>query len=185
MRTLNLKFIWKNLVELDFIILVVIAILLFFLFYILASVKEGKISIQFQRNKLVFGIIAASYVAVLLQVMLLNRTRKECYEITLIPFWSYKEYFESKRYMLLIQMIYNVLAFIPWPILFAKVFPIMRKFLWSIGSAFLFSLFIETMQLIFKLGMFEFDDMFHNVMGALIGYGILMFWEKMRKNDRN
>jgi glycopeptide antibiotics resistance protein len=45
-------------------------------------------------------------------------------------------------------------------------------------SAFGISFSIEVIQLVFKMGLFEFDDMFHNVLGAVIGYGL---WKVRRK----
>jgi len=39
---------------------------------------------------------------------------------------------------------------------------------------------IEVIQLVFKLGLFEFDDVFHNVLGAVIGYGLWRVWRKFR-----
>ena len=39
-------------------------------------------------------------------------------------------------------------------------------------SAIVLSFGIELIQLVFKLGLFEFDDIFHNVLGAMIGYGL-------------
>jgi glycopeptide antibiotics resistance protein len=104
---------------------------------------------------------------------MLNRSAGVVGDIEMLPFWSYRQYFLEKNTALLGQMIFTVFAFIPWPILFAQVFPKMKKFLWGVGSAFLFSVFVEITQLVFKLGMFEFDDMFHNTLGALIGYAIL------------
>ena len=40
------------------------------------------------------------------------------------------------------------------------------------AAAFAVSLTIELTQLITKRGLFEFDDMFHNTLGAIIGYGV-------------
>lgn len=49
-----------------------------------------------------------------------------------------------------------------------------RKFSWMFGSAFLMTLFIEAIQLITGYGIFELDDIFNNLLGAIIGYGIVM-----------
>ena len=45
---------------------------------------------------------------------------------------------------------------------------------------FIFSVVIETLQLVTRLSMFEFDDMFDNTLGGIIGliaYGVLKHWE--------
>ncbi len=136
--------------------------------------EEGNGRQELSVQVLVFRIALAVYLAFLIWGTLLNREIGSIKDMELVPFWSYREYFVEKDIPLLKQMIYNVLVFIPWPFLFSLVFPAMRKFRWAVGSAFLFSVFIEVMQLVFKLGLFEFDDMFHNVLGAVIGYYI---WE--------
>lgn len=121
------------------------------------------------------------YVVLLIGVTMLNRTPQKDYQIEFVPFWSYVEVVQKKDFGLLRQIIGNVLVFIPWPILFAAVFPAMRKFRLAVGSAFLFSAIVEITQLVFRIGLYEFDDMFHNVLGAAIGYGIWMFYRRHNK----
>ena len=63
----------------------------------------------------------------------------------------------------------------------------MRAIWCNVGSAMVFSFVIELLQLIFRCGLFEFDDMIHNTLGATIGYGVwwgLRFANKqlMKKN---
>ena len=170
--------------EFDYISLGVIALILFICFYVLMCVKSVRNGKCITKSKIIYDVMLSIYIAILTEVMLLNRVVRQNHQIKLIPFWSYKEYFQSRTYMLLMQMIYNTFVFIPWPILFALVFPKMKKFLWGIGSAFLFSVFIEVTQLLFKLGMFEFDDMFHNTLGAVMGYLVCILWNKTYKKNR-
>ena len=40
---------------------------------------------------------------------------------------------------------------------------------------------IETSQLLLKKGLFEFDDIFHNTLGCLVGYLIYRFCKKVRE----
>lgn len=47
-----------------------------------------------------------------------------------------------------------------------------RKFIITIASAVGISLLIELLQLVTKRGLFEFDDIIHNTLGAVIGYGV-------------
>jgi glycopeptide antibiotics resistance protein len=46
---------------------------------------------------------------------------------------------------------------------------------------FLTSLSIELLQLVLKRGLFEFDDMFHNTLGVIIGYGIWWIFSTERR----
>ncbi len=45
--------------------------------------------------------------------------------------------------------------------------------------AFALSLFVETMQFIFKLGYTEVDDLIHNILGAAFGYGVCVIFSKL------
>jgi glycopeptide antibiotics resistance protein len=49
-----------------------------------------------------------------------------------------------------------------------------KRFGRVIFSGFFTSFTIEVLQLIGRRGLFEFDDMFHNTLGVMIGYGI--YW---------
>ena len=149
-----------------------------YLFFRMKLIKRGQ---KCAKSKMVFAIVLAIYVALLIGGTVFNRTPVGEYRIEFIPFWSYVQVFRERNLNLLRQMISNVLVFIPWPILFAEVFPHMKKFCWAVGSACLFSVFVELIQLVFRIGMFEFDDIFHNVLGAMIGYSIFMFYTKCSK----
>ncbi len=167
----------QNLLEIylkfDYICVFTITIVIYVLVYLGLWLKQMISGVKIKKIEGAFGILLALYVALLLGLMLVGREKGHDYSMNLTLFWSYKQCIQEDNRNLLLQMIYNIIAFIPWPILFALVFPMMKKFLWGVGSAFLFSMFIEVTQLVFKLGMFEFDDMFHNTLGALIGYAIL------------
>ena len=87
------------------------------------------------------------------------------------PFWSYRSVRKCGYRLLLTQIIANVTAFIPVGLLLGCAFPRIKW--WKvllIGGG--FSVLIETLQFVFMRGFTEFDDLFHNVLGCLIGYGI-------------
>lgn len=65
----------------------------------------------------------------------------------------------------------NVVAFIPIGILLGISFPNIRwwKVLLISGA---FSILIEILQFFFKREFAEFDDVFHNVLGCMVGYGV-------------
>ncbi len=52
-------------------------------------------------------------------------------------------------------------------------------------AALLFTMFIEVFQLATGIGIFELDDIFNNVLGALIGYGIIMALISAIKPNKN
>ena len=45
------------------------------------------------------------------------------------------------------------------------------------------SLIIELTQLMSRRGLFEFDDVIHNTLGALLGCGLLSFIKMIKKRD--
>lgn len=62
----------------------------------------------------------------------------------------------------------NILMFVP----FGYLLPQFRRLSWRrvVLSGFLFSLLIETSQLIFRFGVFQTDDLIDNTLGAGLGY---------------
>ena len=88
------------------------------------------------------------------------------------PFWSYERISKGINVAVLLpQIIMNVIAFMPVGFIGGCVF---RKH--SFGRVlllgFALSLSIEIMQFLFQRGFAEFDDVYHNTLGAIIGYGL-------------
>lgn len=74
----------------------------------------------------------------------------------------------------------NVIAFMP----FGFLWPLLRDYRtnWFVTttSAFLFSLFAESVQLVLKLGSFDVDDLLLNTIGGLLGYIVCMLYKRLR-----
>ena len=76
------------------------------------------------------------------------------------------------------QILGNVAVFIPVGVLAGRLWK--WKGLWVAAGlsivifGFLFFILIEATQYIFCLGLCEFDDLIHNMIGAAIGVGIVM-----------
>ncbi len=92
--------------------------------------------------------------------------------ISLIPFKSYWDFGENSYFMecFAINML-NVAMFIPVGLLAGLGF---KDIKWKKVIAFggTLSIAIELLQLIFKRGLCEVDDVIHNTVGCIIGYGI-------------
>ena len=71
-------------------------------------------------------------------------------------------------------VILNIVMFVPFGILLPLLHSRFKRAIWTVGWAFLFTLSIESLQLITGYGNFEVDDLFNNLLGAIIGYGIFM-----------
>lgn len=75
-------------------------------------------------------------------------------------------------------MIANVIMFIPVGVIAGWLWR--WKGLWIAAGL---SLLIEILQLITSRGLMEFDDVFHNMIGAVIGIGIVMICCKLFKGE--
>lgn len=94
------------------------------------------------------------------------------------PFWSYSA-IQQGCYYLLAENFMNVVAFVPFGWLFgANMHGNKEKVIWRNGWLITFwvglciSVSIETLQYFTHRGFSEFDDVFHNTFGTMIGYGL-------------
>lgn len=88
----------------------------------------------------------------------------------LIPFWSWYEIFVNHSKELLWENLLNVFLLVPMGILLKPLFGHkMRPFTaFLLGAA--VSAAIEVSQLVFRRGLFEWDDMLHNGLGCMLGF---------------
>ncbi len=98
--------------------------------------------------------------------------REETFEkrYQLYPLWSYTVLYER----LLAQLILNVLMFIPIGFFVGGALK-KKRILDVIGIGLALSFFIELTQLITTRGVFNVDDIIHNVLGCIIGYLCFIF----------
>lgn len=85
-------------------------------------------------------------------------------------FWSYKRWFAGDT-DLGNEIMANIAMFIPFGFLFVSL-QRSRKPIVVVILAILFSLTIETLQLFLMRGLFEWDDVFSNTLGAAIGVAL-------------
>ena len=96
------------------------------------------------------------------------------YQYNLVPFKEITRYF---RYydvlgptLFMINMIGNVAAFMPFGFFLPIISRRSKKWYNTVMFGFVFSLMLETLQLVFKVGSFDVDDMLLNTLGAAAGY---------------
>ena len=113
------------------------------------------------------SILTSVYAAVILIVTVLSRTTLQNYQLSVIPFWSYLKMFTGDiRYTK--QIVANILFFIPLGMTAAGIWKKHR----IRNTAFLgtgISVIAESLQLVLKRGFAEPDDIFDNMLGAVIG----------------
>ncbi len=94
-------------------------------------------------------------------------------------FWIYRK--ELGMAAVLTNIVGNVVCFLPFgailPVLWARA----RSF-WVITLlSFTFSLLVECAQLVSKVGSFDVDDIFLNMMGGILGYLLFRSCNQMRR----
>lgn len=117
-------------------------------------------------------LLLAEWVFLVLGTCVIFRESREECRINLIPLISYFDYGENSYFMEKAALnILNVALFIPIGLLLGCGF---RKITWqrvlTIGT--LISVFVEILQLILKCGLCEMDDLIHNIVGCMVGYGV-------------
>lgn len=127
------------------------------------------------------GFLIGFMFLVFTEAVLIRNSGELRYE--LVPFWSWRVAFRkwpltrSGREMLQ-QILLNIAVFIPIGLLLG------RKVGWkSILIGMGYSLIIEITQLVMHRGLFEIDDIIHNTLGTVIGFGLYVLMRRIKKND--
>ncbi len=117
------------------------------------------------------GLLALEYIVLIYCATVFFRIYSETAGHDFTPFWSYRA-LENGRNDLLTENIMNVVAFVPVGVLLSCA---SQRLKWWIVVlvGFGISLSIESLQFILKRGFSEFDDLFHNTLGCLVGIMIV------------
>ncbi len=95
-------------------------------------------------------------------------------------FWSYRRWIFGGSVELGMEIINNILLFFPFGFILTDAFggkcPFWAVFLLS-G---ILSSMVEISQFMFRIGLFEFDDIFNNVLGALAGWCVFHILHSLR-----
>ncbi len=118
----------------------------------------------------VAGLLLVEYVFLIYCSTVFFRPVSEGKKYDFHPFWSYVAIRDGGS-ELIAENIMNVLVFVPMGFLLGMVF---RKIsLWKIIIVgFCMSMSIEALQFFFHRGVSEVDDVMHNTLGCMIGYGL-------------
>ena len=114
------------------------------------------------------------------------------YHYNLVPLREIKRFIVYRKKLgwgaVVVNLLGNVAAFVP----FGRILPVLlkrcRHFFYIVLLSFEFSLFVEVIQLISKVGSFDVDDLFLNTLGGAVGYLIFWlnttFWEKINDEEK-
>ena len=140
-------------------------------------------------NKRIIAImLTLLHIAIVLYITLIDRIPGERRHM-LTPFWEIRNVINgTERSFYIGQIIGNLLMLVPTgfllPTIFTTIFKC-KKIRWYhvASTALLFSLFIEITQYITGRGLMEFDDVFNNTVGCLLGYAVYLIIRR-RINNR-
>lgn len=157
------------------------AIFLIYLFTVSIGLTSRETSLGML---ILIGILLSISMAGILNLTVFNRTYTlNGNHLQLELFWSYKAAFLEGNTSLREEIFCNILLFIPWGFLMSAAYPRFRKLWVVLVSGILLSGIVEFMQYALKLGLCEFDDVFNNTLGAVIGYGLYCMVKKRKKQE--
>lgn len=123
------------------------------------------------------------YVGFMLLVTLFIREIGSGGKLAWTPFWSWQAVLQHHNFKMLWQILLNVLLFIPFGALLALKHG--RSAKTTVLTGFGLSLCIELCQLVFRLGLFEWDDILHNGVGCALGVAAMRTCKYIMKRARN
>lgn len=75
------------------------------------------------------------------------------------------------KWYAIFNLIGNVVCFIPFGALLPVIIPSCRTMIRTVILTMMFTFLIESVQLVFKIGIFDVDDIILNTLGGILGYG--------------
>ncbi|MCM2676891.1 VanZ family protein [Alkalicoccobacillus plakortidis] len=160
--------------------LIALSILFFILYYVVYRKLLGRDK-RLSKKQMLVSSMFVGYVIMVIGVTIIDRGAHFNSQTDFSLFNSYREAWNNFGIPDWQFIILNIVMFVPFGILFPLLHSRFQKAVWTIGSGLLFTLSIELFQLITGLGIFEVDDLFNNLLGAILGYGIVMGILKIRK----
>ena len=139
---------------------------------------------RFDRAQCVAAILLSLYIVVLLYFTVIGRYSHKEYDYQIHIFYSYRFLLEQFDSQSIRQFVINLVMLVPVGFLLSTIIKMKDKYAIVLVLCLLFTLFIESMQLLTKCGSFEVDDIISNMIGAVIGILIyaLIHWITHQKD---
>lgn len=135
-----------------------------FTVYLAKCQREGKLEL---RQAVCFWV-SFVYIYMVYLITIFSRSPRSEAEYMLTPFWSYAFIIQYENEAVLQENILNLLLFMPVGVLLQEALHTRKAVKWITLGALALSISIEVLQLLLKRGLFEWDDMFHNALGAYV-----------------
>ena len=134
------------------------------------------------RKRIIAGILLVLYIGFIIYTTLLCREPGDYRQYNFQLFWSYQRFFDDIEPQGR-QILLNILFFVPFGVLvpFCVDGNWKRKLVFTVASACLLSGTVEFLQLLYRLGFAEFDDVFDNTIGAAIGAFVVLMLGRVKR----
>lgn len=134
------------------------------------------------KRRVIAGILLVLYIGFIINTTLLCREPGNYRQYNFQLFWSYQRFFDDIEPQGR-QILLNILFFVPFGVLapFCVDGNWKRTLVFTVASACLLSGTVEFLQLLYKLGFAEFDDVFDNTMGAVIGAVVVLLLGRVKR----
>ena len=112
---------------------------------------------------------------------------QENYRYNLVPFkeierfWIYRQELGVHSFF---NLAGNILGFMPAGFFIPMLWEEKKGFLFTVSVTFQMSLTVEVLQLLFRVGSFDVDDLILNTLGGILGYFLLKKIERWRENEK-
>lgn len=146
------------------------------------SRNEKTLQKEYEHGRLILvsRLLFVAYLGFTLYFMFfsedMGRSAGDTYRYNLEPFLEIKRFYNligtDMSLMAYINLFGNIICFIPFGIFLPAIGRHFKSFVRVTILAAFFSLFIESIQLYFKIGIFDVDDLMLNTLGGMIGYVI-------------
>lgn len=128
--------------------------------------------------KVVLFFVMCIFLGIFLSQALFDRIPSVDRQYELELFWSYKDAIKGITPGMKEQIFLNILAFVPLGNVFYYLVGEKKKFWKVLFIVGIITISVECIQLYFGMGLFEFDDIFDNTLGGIIGILIAKLGEK-------
>ncbi len=124
---------------------------------------------KYSFGRLFMAMALYGYIYLVLASTVFSRSSYGYYNANTELFWSYRYTMQNQSVAMAMQIFLNMLLLIPAGFLFPFAVPrakFWQSFLFGLGC----TVTIEVLQLVLQRGLFEWDDILHNVLGFCVGY---------------
>lgn len=156
-------------------------------FMIVFLILQKKDCVQYHANPIttmISGVLLSLSCSFIFVMTLFNRSAGVAFDFRVKPFESYCIAFAEGGIEVLLQIVINIAMFIPIGFLLPCCFNVYEKYRYVLITAVIASVSIELLQLIFRIGLFETDDVINNVFGATIGLGFYILAKKVIEHEK-